>query len=265
MSDGMIKSTHLASLLAVLIAGLALMSSTAMASGLKDRVLVLPPYVESDYEMDAESLWRTVYRGYADGLSEYEVIPLEKVIAAMEGDTVFCDLLAIDEGIVWGQRLDADYVIMVETHGQTVSIQRLDPWSTELFGPLIANHPLEAVRDLEPDRWVYGRQICALPDKYNPPQLHDANNVLTAWLHENGEYPPDAMIELQGCIASVAVSVSPEGVPIDVRIFSVDPQDYGFEVALIKVLWVMRFEPAKRGDKIVHGMWTSTVDISPTM
>ncbi|HEX05185.1 MAG TPA: hypothetical protein ENH10_08550 [Bacteroidetes bacterium] len=240
-------------------------SSSANSSALDDRILVLPLVCNPDFELDAEDLWRTVLHGYMEGTSNIEVIPMEKVIEAMEGDTLRYDLLAFGEAMEWGQRLDADFVIMGEALGTEVSLQRMDPWTGESFGPYSAEDPLVAVRKLEIERWVYGRKLLSPPTDYHPPQIVDASDTITAWIHENGEYPPDAIISLKGCVANVAVTVSPEGVPIDIRIHHVDPEGYEFERAIAKALWSMRFEPAMIGDKVVHGMWISTVYISPTM
>jgi hypothetical protein len=237
----------------------------ANASGIKDRLLILPPHVSAGYDGDTNSLWRTIYGGYEEGVARIEVIPMPDVIAAMEGDTLSADLVMLDDAIEWGQHFDADYVVMAETRGSRVAIQRLDPWTAELFGPVEADNALAAVRSFESDHWVFGRNLLPTPDGYSAPLLEHSSSAITAWIHENREYPPDAMIELLGCYASVGVSVSPEGVPLDIRIYSVDQKGFGFEEAIAKALWTMRFTPAHHGDKFVHGMWISTVDISPTM
>ncbi len=246
-------------IVALIIAGL----SPATASVLDDHILILPPYVNDGEPQPVGELWRTLHRGYSEGIVDVEVIPTERVIAAMEGDTLTFDLFALGEAMEWGQRLESDFVIMAEARDGQVLIQRLDPWTGELFGPEGAVHPFDAIRDLESERWVYGRNLRVPPQDYQPPQLAGANAKLTTWLHENHEFPQDALIELKGCSARVAVTVSPEGVPKDIRIYSVDLPDYGFEEAIAKALWSMRFEPAKRGDNVVHGMWISSVDISP--
>ncbi len=261
----MTKLIHIRLPIVLLVAFAFLCAEVTSGSGLNDRIVILPPQVSAGYDGDTESLWRTIYRGYYDGVARIEVVPLPDVIAAMEGDTLCTDLVMFDDAMEWGQLFDADYVVMAETHGSRVVIQRIDPWTAELFGPIEADDALRAVRNLETDQWVYGRKLLPTPAGYFAPTLEHASSVITAWIHENHEYPPDAMIELQGCIASVSVSVSPEGVPLDIRIYSVDPKGFGFEEAIAKALWTMRFNPAKHGDKFVHGMWISTVDISPTL
>jgi len=261
----MTNMIHIRNYLILLAAIAFLYGGVTSASGIKDRLLVLPPQVSAGYDGDTESLWRTIYRGYYEGVARIEVVPLPDVIIAMEGDTLCTDLVMLSEAMEWGQRFDADYVVMAETHGSGVAIQRLDPWTAELFGPVEMDNALDAERNLETDQWVYGRNLLPTPNGYSAPELEHASSVITAWIHENREYPPDAMIELLGCLASVGVSVSPEGVPLDIRIYSVDSKGLGFEEAIAKALWTMRFYPAKRGDKFVHGMWISTVDISPTL
>ncbi|MBS1260833.1 MAG: hypothetical protein MAG453_00149 [Calditrichaeota bacterium] len=249
--------------LAALLLVSALAPVSAHASVLTDRLLVLPPHIGISSDFDTERVWRELVFAYDEGVHGVEVIPPDTVIRAMGGDTLRLDLLAIGEAMDWGRRLDADAVIQCESSGAVLLVQRLDPWTGASPGPVEAETARLAVRALARDRWLYGRGLLDPPQSYRAPALPHASERLSAWLHENREYPPDALIQLVEASATVEVAVSPQGVPLEVWIISVDPPRRGFEQAAAKAIWSMRFEPARVDGRAVYGMWEETVILSP--
>lgn len=248
----------------LLVSLLIVASAVPAFAVLADRVLVLPPAVTNP-DFDTELLWRKILYAYSEGVQGVELIKPDEVVRAMGGDTLIIDLPAMDEAIDWGQKLDADAVVQIETQGSTLFIQRVDPWTTELTGPVSSDEPLSGIRRLESNRWVYGRGVLPDPAGYETPNMQNPGAQVTAWLHENQAYPPDALMALKEGMATVHVTVSPEGVPVEVRLLSADPTGMDFEEAIVKALWSLRYQPAALNGEPVYGVWKGTFTVSPTM
>lgn len=60
---------------------------------------------------------------------------------------------------------------------------------------------------------------------------------------------------------TLAAVVSPEGVPLQVRVEKVAPEGYEFEKAAAKALWSLRMDPATLNGRPVHGFWRKIVRI----
>ena len=255
-----------------------LLSMASAGSAIDDRVLVLPPSVQSDPAAgDSRTLWYKLLDYYLVAMIDAAPVPAEDLIHAWTGDTLRFDFYDIDSAREWGETLQADAVILSEWHGSgetgTVSLQRLNLWSGEVTGPVEEPSIALALLKLSPDRFLCNTLLSeprmmtnaegVASDVYQNPAFRDGDGAVHKYAHKHDVYPPDPLIQGISAVADVAVTVSHTGVPLEVKINYIQPPDMGFEEAFEKALWAVSYIPARWEEAAVNAVFRTKVRMYP--
>jgi len=84
------------------------------------------------------------------------------------------------------------------------------------------------------------------------PQLLGGIQAISDYIVKHNLFPETAQLTGIGGVALVTFIVDKNGIPQDVKIKQVKPQDMGFGVAAVKVMKAMRFSPGMQRDKPVN-------------
>lgn len=248
---------------------LALVLAAGSARALDERLLVLPPTQTGlDTPAPTASRWTRLVEIYSTAVWKTRPVPTYDAVKGWAGDTVLVDFYDIDAAIQWAQQLDADAALLSEWHPgpegvPVVRLQRVDPWSGEVRGPVEAETSVAAVQKLEAANWIFGTPVASLPDGYNAPAPTDGSRAVHTWVHRHDLAPPDAVIQGMVGYATVQVVVSAQGVPLKVDVGSVRPAGLGFSAVFEKALWAIPYTPAKLKGTPVIGIYRATLRIDP--
>ncbi len=234
---------------------------------LDDQILVLPPATEGD-DCRIESLterWAQLYQIYSQAVLNSAPIDMQKLLDSWYGDTLTFDIFALDAAVKWGQSLNADRVILSEwncgENKATIRVRSIDPWEVKVLDTVESELLISAIRSLEQERWLYGVTPGEDLQGYLPPTLRDGKRAVHHYLHDHHLYPPEALIQMVNCSATVKVIVSKNGIPIKVYPPEVTSTQWGFESVIEQALWALSYQPATLNSEHVNGVFNTTLQV----